>query len=148
LLFDVDYLDIDTSCGQQYCLGWFLRRRTSIAGAKDEGLGICDLPGGPPNCQNHSNHCFYTKTLYFMIPKGDSIVAATRSIASRANSGLCTLTFGISQLASQRKWEMPDVFDGLRADRLRRQQSPGLILSSHEMAGLRYLSLFRQAAMI
>jgi hypothetical protein len=44
-LFDVDYLDIDTSCSQQHCVGWFLRRRTSITDAKDEGLGICDLPG-------------------------------------------------------------------------------------------------------
>ena len=63
-------------------------------------------------------------------------MAATRSTASRANSGLCTMTFGISQLGSPRKWEMAGVFDGQRADPVRRQQSPVLILLLHGMAGL------------
>jgi len=45
----------------------------------------------------------YTEDGVFYDPSKGSIVAATRSTASRARSGLHTLTFGISQLPSPRK---------------------------------------------
>jgi hypothetical protein len=43
------------------------------------------------------------KTAYFTAPAREPIVAGTRSIASRARSGLLTLTFDISQLPNPRK---------------------------------------------
>src|ERR1700741_4445580 len=45
LLFDVKCLDIATSCGRLYCIGWFLGRSTPITGANDEGLGIAIFQG-------------------------------------------------------------------------------------------------------
>ena len=63
----------------------------------------------------------FTQDAVFYDPKGGVIVAATRSTASRANSGLRTVTFGISQLASPKKWEMADAFDGQRVAPVRRQ---------------------------
>jgi hypothetical protein len=56
-----------------------------------------------------------------------SIVAATRSIASLARSGLLTLTFGLRQLPGLRKWAMAGGSNGYRAVLERRQLSPGLI---------------------
>jgi len=46
------------------------------------------------------------KTACSTTPKRASTVAATRSIASRARSGLLTLIFDISQLPSPRNWAM------------------------------------------
>ena len=48
----------------------------------------------------------FTEDCVFYDPTRASTVAATRSIASRARSGLLTLTFDISQLPSPRKWAM------------------------------------------
>jgi hypothetical protein len=45
----------------------------------------------------------YTEDGVFYDPRKGAIVAATRSIASRARSGLLTLTFDISQLPKPRK---------------------------------------------
>jgi hypothetical protein len=62
-------------------------------------------------------------------------VAATRSIASRARSGLLTLTFDISQLPSPRNWAMAGGSNGYRAALVRHQLTPGLISSLPGMAG-------------
>src|ERR1700748_1688583 len=67
---------------------------------------------------------------------GRSTVAETRSIASRARSGLLTLTFDISQLPSQRNWAMAGGANGYRAALVRRQLTPGLISSLLGTAGL------------
>ncbi len=63
-------------------------------------------------------------------------MAATRSIASRARSGLLSLTFGISQLPGLRNWAMAGGSNGYRAVLVRRQLTPGLISSLPGMAGL------------
>jgi len=63
-------------------------------------------------------------------------VAATRSIASLARSGLLTLTFGFSQLPGLRNWAMAGGSNGYRAVLERRQLSPGLISSLPGMAEL------------
>jgi hypothetical protein len=65
-----------------------------------------------------------------------STVAATRSIASRAQSRLLTLTFDISQLPSPRNWAMAGGSNGYRAALVRRQLTPGLISSLPGTAGL------------
>src|SRR4029450_13903039 len=70
------------------------------------------------------------------IPARASTVAATRSIASRARSGLLTLTFDISQLLSPRNWAMPGGSNGYRAALVRRQLTPGLTSSLPGTAGL------------
>src|SRR3974390_3457079 len=70
------------------------------------------------------------------IPAGASTVAATRSIASRARSGLLTLTFDISQLQNPRNWVMAGGSNGYRAALVRRQLTPGLISSFPGTAGL------------
>jgi hypothetical protein len=54
----------------------------------------------------------WTEDGVFYDPKQASTVAATRSIASRARSGLLTLTFNISQLPSPRNWAMPGGSNG------------------------------------
>src|SRR2546425_1289333 len=66
-----------------------------------------------------------------------STVAATRSIASRARSGLLTLTSDISQLPGPRNWAMAGGSNGYRAGLVRRQLTPGLISSLPGTAGLR-----------
>jgi len=63
------------------------------------------------------------------------IVAATRSIASPARSGLLTLTFDISPLPSPRNWAMAGESDGYRAALVRRPLTPGLISSLLGTAG-------------
>src|SRR2546427_11803941 len=63
-------------------------------------------------------------------------VAAPRSIASPARSGLLPLTFNIGQLPSPKSWAMAGGSDGDRAALGRRQLTPGLISSSPGMAGL------------
>jgi hypothetical protein len=62
-------------------------------------------------------------------------VAATRSIASRARSGLLTRTFDIGQLLNRRNWAMVGASDGYRAVPVSRQLTPGLILLLPGMAG-------------
>ena len=57
-------------------------------------------------------------------------MAVTRSTASRARSGLPILTFGISQLPSQRKRATAGEFHGWRAALVRHPLMPGLISSS------------------
>src|SRR6266436_1236901 len=69
-------------------------------------------------------------------PVGASTVAATRSIASRARSGLLTLTFNISQLPGPRNWAMAGGSNGYRAALVRRQLTPGPISSLPGTAGL------------
>src|ERR1700751_2127756 len=69
-------------------------------------------------------------------PARESIVAATRSTASRARSGLPTLTFGISQLPNPRKRATAGGADGERGGLGRRQLTPGLISSLPAVAGL------------
>src|SRR3989441_414617 len=66
-----------------------------------------------------------------------STVAATRSIASRARSGLLTLTSDISQLPGPRNWAMAGGSNGDRAGLVRGQLTPGLISSLPGTAGLR-----------
>src|SRR5437879_6470219 len=67
---------------------------------------------------------------------GASTVAATRSIASRARSGLLTLTSDISRLPGPRNWAMAGGSNGYRAGLVRRQLTPGLISSLSGTAGL------------
>ena len=78
----------------------------------------------------------FTEDCVFYEPSGASTVAATRSIASRARSGLLTLTFDISQLPSPRNWAMAGGSNGYRAALVRRQLTPGLISSLPGTAGL------------
>ena len=65
-----------------------------------------------------------------------STVAAMRSIALRARSGLLTLTFNISQSRNPRNWAMAGGSNGYRAALVRRQLTPGLISSLPGTAGL------------
>src|SRR2546421_11686702 len=76
------------------------------------------------------------KIAYSTIPAATSTVDATRLIASRARSGLLTLTFDISQLPGPRNWAMAGGSNGYRAALVRRQLTPGLISSSPGTAGL------------
>src|SRR5882762_4953446 len=69
-------------------------------------------------------------------PAKASTVAATRSIASRAQSRLLTPTFDISQLPGPRKGAMAAGSNGYRAALVRRQLTPGLISSLPGTAGL------------
>src|SRR6478736_8999392 len=59
-------------------------------------------------------------------PAGASTVAATRSIASQARSGLLLLTFDIMQSRNPRNWVMAGGSSGYRAGLVRRQLTPGL----------------------
>ena len=78
----------------------------------------------------------FTEDCVFYDPPGAFIVAATRSIASRARSGLLILTFDISRLPSPRNWAMAGGSNGYRAALVRDQLTPGLISSLPETAGL------------
>src|SRR5258707_12920897 len=69
-------------------------------------------------------------------PARESIVAATRSTASRARSGLPTLTFGISQLPGPRKRATAGGAGGERAAQGKPQPTPGLTSLLPAMAGL------------
>src|SRR5260370_32703740 len=71
-----------------------------------------------------------------MIPKRAPTVAATRSIASQAQSGPLTLTFNISRLPSLRNWATEGGSNGYRADLVRRRLTPELISSLPGTAGL------------
>ena len=63
-------------------------------------------------------------------------MAATRSIASQARSGLLILTFDISQSRNPRNWAMAAGSNGYRAGLVRRQLTPELISSLPGTAGL------------
>ena len=78
----------------------------------------------------------FTEDCMFYDPRGASIAAATRSIASRARSGLLILNFDISQLPSLRNWAMEGGSNGYRAAPVSRQLTPGLISSLPGTAGL------------
>src|SRR5882672_389482 len=78
----------------------------------------------------------YTEDCVFYDPRRASTVAATRSIASRARSGLRILTFDTSQLPDPRNWATAGGSNGYRAALVRRQRTPGLISSSPGTAGL------------
>ena len=69
-------------------------------------------------------------------PKRASTVAATRSIASQARSGLFILTFDISQSRNPRNWAMAAGSGGYRASLVRRQLTPGLTSLLPGTAGL------------
>jgi hypothetical protein len=77
----------------------------------------------------------FTDDCVFYEPKG-STVAAMRSIAWRAQSGLLTLTFGISQLPSPSNWAMPGESDRYRVALVKRRLMPGPISSFPGTAGL------------
>jgi RecB family exonuclease len=68
----------------------------------------------------------WTEDRVFYDPKRASTVAATRSIASQARSGLLILTFDISQSRNPRNWAMAAGSGGYRASLVRRQLTPGL----------------------
>ena len=78
----------------------------------------------------------FTEDCVFHDPTGAPMVAATRSIASRARSELLTLTFDISQLPNPRSWAMAGGSNGYRAALVRRQITPGPISSLPRTAGL------------
>ena len=78
----------------------------------------------------------FTEDCVFYDPSRGSIVAATRSIASRALSGLLILTFDIRQLPNLRNWAMAGGSNGYRAAPVSRQLTPGLISSLPGTAGL------------
>jgi hypothetical protein len=71
----------------------------------------------------------FTEDSVFYDPNGVSIVAATRSIASRARSRRLIPTFDISRLPSPRNWAMGGASNGYRAALATRQLTPGLISS-------------------
>jgi hypothetical protein len=76
------------------------------------------------------------KIAFSTTPARESIVAVTKSTASRARSKLLSLNSDISQLPSLRNRAMAGWSAGYRASRVRRQLTPGLISSLSETAGL------------
>ena len=78
----------------------------------------------------------FTEDCVFHDPTGAPMVAATRSIASRARSRPLILTFDTSRLPSPRNWATAGASDGYRAALVRHQITPGLISSLPETAGL------------
>src|SRR6266576_37580 len=88
------------------------------------------LAGAPPSTR------FTLKIAFSTIPARESIVAVTKSTASRARSKLLTLNSDISQLPSPRNRAMAGWSAGYQAPRVRRQLTPGPISSSPWTAGL------------
>src|SRR6266404_3788577 len=88
------------------------------------------LAGAPPSTR------FTLKIAFSTTPARESIVAVTKSTASRARSKLLTLNSDISQLPSPRKRAMAGWSAGYRAALVRRQPTPGLISSLPGTAGL------------
>src|SRR5438477_9232214 len=88
------------------------------------------LPGAPPLTR------FTLKIAFSTTPARGSIVAVTKSTASRARSKLLTLNSDISQLPSPRNRAMAGWSAGYQAARVRRQLTPGPISSSPGTAGL------------
>src|SRR5712692_3533619 len=87
------------------------------------------LAGAPPSTR------FTLKIAFSTTPARESIVAVTKSTASRARSKLLTLNFDISQLPSLRNRAMAGWSAGYRAARVRRQLTPGPISSLRRTAG-------------
>src|SRR6266478_2536255 len=88
------------------------------------------LAGAPPSTR------FTLKIAFFTTPARESIVAVTKSTASRARSKLLTLNSDISQLPSLRNRAMAGRSAGYQAARVRRQLTPGPISSLPGTAGL------------
>src|SRR5437667_7818493 len=78
---------------------------------------------------------FTLKIAFSTTPARESIVAVTKSTASRARSKLLTLNSDISQLPSLRNRAMAGWSAGYRAARVRRQLTPGPISSLRRTAG-------------
>jgi hypothetical protein len=93
-------------------------------------LKTIPLAGAPPSTR------FTLKIAFSTTPARESIVAGTKSTASRARSKLLTLNSGISQLPSPRNRAMAGWSAGYQAARVRRQLTPGPISSSPGTAGL------------
>ena len=87
------------------------------------------LAGAPPSTR------FRLKIAFSTTPARESIVAVTKSTASRARSKLLTLNSDISQLPSLRNRAMAGWSAGYRAARVRRQLTPGPISSLRGTAG-------------
>src|ERR1700731_1118210 len=87
------------------------------------------LAGAPPSTR------FTLKIAFSTTPARESIVAVTKSTASRARSKLLTLNSDISQLPSLRNRAMAGWSAGYRAARVRRQLTPGPISSLRRTAG-------------
>ena len=78
----------------------------------------------------------WTEDGVFYDLKRASTVAATRSTASQARSGLLILTFDISQSRNPRNWAMAAGSGGYRASLVRRQLTLGLTSLLPRTAGL------------
>src|SRR6267378_3469868 len=87
------------------------------------------LAGAPPSTR------FTLKIAFSTTPARESIVAVTKSTASRARSKLLTLNSDISQLPSPRNRAMAGWSAGYQAARVRRQLTPGPISSLRRTAG-------------
>src|SRR5258705_4797555 len=87
------------------------------------------LAGAPPATR------FTLKMAFSTTPARESIVAVTKSTASRARSKLLTLNSDISQLPSPRNRAMAGWSAGYQAARVRRQLTPGPISSLRRTAG-------------
>src|SRR6266436_1929951 len=88
------------------------------------------LAGAPPSTR------FTLKIAFSTTPARESIVAVTKSTASRGRSKLLTLNSDISQLPSPRNRAMAGWSAGYQAARVRRQLTLVLISSLPAMAGL------------
>src|SRR5258708_4879047 len=88
------------------------------------------LAGAPPSTR------FTLKIAFSTTPARESIVAVTKSTASRARSKLLTLNSDISQLPSPRNRAMAGWSAGYQAARVRRQLTLVLISSLPRAAGL------------
>src|SRR6266576_2027757 len=88
------------------------------------------LAGAPPSTR------FTLKIAFSTIPARESIVAVTKSTASRARSKLLTLNSDISQLPSPRNRAMAGWSAGYQAARVRRQHTLVLISSLPGTAGV------------
>src|SRR6267142_85043 len=88
------------------------------------------LAGAPPSTR------FTLKIAFSTTPARESIVAVTKSTASRARTKLLTLNSDISQLPSPRNRAMAGWSAGYQAAQVRRQLTPGPISSSPGTAGL------------
>src|SRR6266851_1272179 len=88
------------------------------------------LAGAPPSTR------FTLKIAFSTTPARESIVAVTKSTASRARSKLLTLNSDINQLPSPRNRAMAGWSAGYQAPRVRRQLTPGPISSLPGTAGL------------
>src|SRR6267154_222781 len=88
------------------------------------------LAGAPPSTR------FTLKIAFSTTPARESIVAVTKSTASRARSKLLTLNSDISQLPSPRNRSMAGWTARYQVALVKRQLTPGLISSLSRAAGL------------